>query len=466
MRRVLATLLALCVGLVLAVPAQVEAQDDELERLLQLRQATLEELTDVSLRAAEVELRQGSPDWIAVRTDDGSVVQVGMDRIDELVPWVRMALADRDAAPALWAALGRHVPKAALAAYAPSFLVLEEWAPYVEGLRSLRDGRLEDVDADTIRELFRLAFANEAVRAKLDVDANYRALGDELEEQREALHVVLQVLDADIEARGGTVPAGPIATSAPSLPPTEIEELPTPTPEPSTILPPSSPPSPGPRLTPEPTPGQESEGVQYDALEGLTECDTADPDCVRATPGPCGEADMWCQDPDAGGTAAPLPADGADAVGADSTTAPEPAPTTEPDPAEELVDAFSLWDGCWATPWGRLRLDEDTGGHVSGTLVWFDADGERRARLELDPLIGDYPDRLVGTLLDGPPTQAVACGTASDGTLQWARGRIDYTMSGRTFAGSFIPCDDYDGFGSLPLTGTWEATLEECTIAP
>lgn len=552
MRRALIALVALGLGLVLALP--VLAQDDELDRLLQLRQATLEELTDVSLRAAEVELRQGSPHWIAIRADDGSVVQIGMDRIDELVPWLRMALADQDAAPALWAALGRHVPEAALAALAPSFLVREEWAPYVEGLRSLRDGRLEDVDADLIRQLLRSALANEAVRARLDVDANYRVLGVELEEQREALHVLLQLLDADIEARGGTLPAEPSAepsadpceadgenaidvlcadwgdqatpgpapevTWEPSLPPTEIEALPSPTPEPIATAPPSPRPSPEPTLTPEPTPGQEREGVQYDALEGLTTCDVDDPDCVEATPEPCGEADMWCQDADAGASPAPLlsdggwcagfaqkwgvpapssdicacfdeeehwlswranfgealpewcassgsePADGPEADDAGAAAASEPPPTSEPDPLDELVDAFSLWNGCWATPWGRLRLDEDAGGHVGGTLVWFDAEGERRARLELDPLIGDYPDRLGGTMLDGPPTQAIACPTASDGTLQWASGRIDYTMSGRTFAGSFIPCGDYDGFGSLPLTGTWEATLDECSIAP
>jgi hypothetical protein len=131
------------------------------------------------------------------------------------------------------------------------------------------------------------------------------------------------------------------------------------------------------------------------------------------------------------------------------------------------AEARSLWDGCWDTPWGQLRLVEDVGGHVAGTLEWVDADGDKRqAWLGLDPLIGDYPDRLTGTLLGGPPTDGIVCPTEVSRSTEWASGRIDYSgMSGRVFDGSFIPCGDSGQFAPVPFGGTWASTLDECLAA-
>lgn len=512
MRRVSTIIVAVCLGLALAVPTLAQ-DDDELARLLKLRRAALDEFTDVSLRLAQVELRQGSPDWLVLKADDGSLVEIGPTRLRKLVPWVQMALADQGAAPVLLETLSRHYPEAVLAAV----LAPDEMKPYLAQLRHLFAGDLEALDPDIISKVLGTVLADPGLRAKLDVDANYAALDAELDEQRQALEVLLQVLDAEVEARGGTVPPEPspqpsldpceadgenavdILCSAwgneatpvpeaeptwePSLPPTEIEELPTPTPAPTAA------PTPEPEPSPEPTPGMESEGIEYDALEGLTHCESDDPDCVEASPATCSEADMWCDDSAPEPPAAEPPADEPtpeeiaacfdDEEGwtswratfgdvlpswcssSEPVSSPEPSPEPAADAFNELADALSLWDGCWATPWGRLRLDE-SGSRVSGTLTWTDQTGVARdARLELEPLVEGYSDRLIGGLFDAPPTDGITCASTSGGTDHWASARLDYRTD-RSFHASFLPCLDDELYGRVQLDGTWESTLDEC----
>lgn len=334
MKSAFTTIVAVCLGLALAVPALAQ-DDDDLARLLKLRRATVEELTDVSLQLAQVELRQGSPDWVIFKVDDGSHVQIGPDRMKELIPWVKMALADQGTAPVLLEALYRRYPEAALAAKLPGLAALGELKPYLAQLGHLVAGQIEALDSAMIFDVLRSLLADETLRTKLQIDVHYAALDAELKEQRQALEVLLRIIDADIEASAGALPLEPSpqpsldpcavdgenavdilcsdwgdeATPAPeadptwepSLPPTEIEELPTPTTA-STAAP-----TPEPEPSPEATPGMESEGIEYDALEGLTHCDADDPDCAEATPAPCSEADMWCDDPAAKLAASPAP---------------------------------------------------------------------------------------------------------------------------------------------------------------
>lgn len=243
MIRTLGSLLALLVIMALTVPIVLGAQDDDLQRL---RRATLEELADVGRQLDDVAARSRDDDWVIVRAGDGSYVQVDLKRVDELVPWVQMALKDRDAAPALLKKLEQYIPFASLALLLPDSEVSPQVKPYLDDLQLLVAGDLESIESDKIRAAIRGVFKGQGAR----MAQHYAALTVELEEQRQALEIVLQFLDADIEARGGSVspPPSPEPTWEPSLPPTEIEELPWPSP--------ASTPVPSPTPNPPPTPSR------------------------------------------------------------------------------------------------------------------------------------------------------------------------------------------------------------------
>ena len=530
MIRVLRSFLALVVVMALTVPSVLGAQDEDLQQLQRLRRATLEELADVGRQLDDVTARSRDADWVIVRAGDGSYVQVDLKRVDELVPWVQMALQDRGAAPALLRKLEQYIPLASLALLLPDSEVPPQVKPYLDDLQLLVAGDLESIDSDRIRGAIRGIFGARKARMAQD----YADLTMELEEQRQTLEILLQFLDADIEARGGPVSPAPTLepTWEPSLPPTEIEELPSPSPA-STPLPspdaapsPDARPSPEPEVSPEPTPGMEGDGIEYDALKGLTNCGDGDPDCAAATPVACSEADMWCADtaigPSLSPSLAPSPplsldpatfGDGGRAaivcegwlehaleppytkftpeqIGAcfeecetwmswhasfgdelpSRCTEPEPdeASTSAPSPEavsaiDAVVDAFSLWDGCWATPWGQLRLAE-TSPSVTGTLTWTDQGGVvREARLSFEPLVAGYPDRLIGGIFDGPPTETITCASTSQGTSHWASARMDYHTD-RGFHASFLPCLDDENFDFIQLDGAWESTLDRCDM--
>ena len=293
MIRTLGSLLALLVIMALTVPIVLGAQDDDLQRL---RRATLEELADVGRQLDDVAARSRDDDWVIVRAGDGSYVQVDLKRVDELVPWVQMALKDRDAAPALLKKLEQYIPFASLALLLPDSEVSPQVKPYLDDLQLLVAGDLESIESDKIRAAIRGVFKGQGAR----MAQHYAALTVELEEQRQALEIVLQFLDADIEARGS--PGSP----APSLEPTW---------EPS--------------LTP----------IEYDALKGLTNCGEGDAECAEATPVACSEADMWCDDTAIGFSPSP-------------SVAPSPLPSLDPAPSGDGGRASMVCEG-----WRQAALE-------------------------------------------------------------------------------------------------------------
>ena len=119
MIRILRSLLALLVMVALTVPIVLGAQDEDLNKHQRLRRATLEELADVGRQLDDLTARSRDADWVIVRAGDGSYVQVDLKHVDELVPWVQMALQDRGAAPALLKKLEQYIPYASLALLLP-----------------------------------------------------------------------------------------------------------------------------------------------------------------------------------------------------------------------------------------------------------------------------------------------------------------------------------------------------------
>ncbi len=209
MIRVLGALLATILGIVLAVPVVAQPADDDTARLLDLRRATQEELAEIGRQLDEIQVRKAKEDWVIVRAEDGEYVQVNLQQIDKLVPWVQMALADQDAAPVLLRALSRHKPDLVKAAetaelvsgLSPYLSVASEYfaGAELDAYRKLKAGDIESVDSNVIRAFIRDFFAKASERQrKAD---RYAAFEAQLSEQQETLQLLLAVLDAELEAR-------------------------------------------------------------------------------------------------------------------------------------------------------------------------------------------------------------------------------------------------------------------------
>lgn len=76
----------------------------------------------------------------------------------------------------------------------------------------------------------------------------------------------------------------------------------------------------------------ESEGIEYDALKGLTNCGEGDADCAEATPVACSEADMWCDDTAIGTSPSP-------------SHAPSPTPSLDPATSDDGGRAAIVCEG-------------------------------------------------------------------------------------------------------------------------
>lgn len=350
MRRLLCSLLAASLALALMLPAssqpassQAAGEPGAADGLAELQRSTQQALADVEAELGQVAQRRSDPGWTVVQAGDGAYVQVDLDRVDELVPWVQLALAEQDAGPALLAAVDRYFPLAALAALATTI-------PEYELLRA---GDIEAIDSDRIRSLIRGHFASAGEQQRKA--QRYAALEAELRAQREALEAILELTTAALAEESAPVP--------------------------------------------EPT--------------------------------------------------------------ADASPAP--------DELDDLLGQLGLWDGCWSTNIGTLRLEESAGGRVDGRLVWVDIEDDlHEVTLEFRPLVGDYSDRLVGEFsgapkmprTDGRPLQ-FTCAEPRGGTDRWGTARLDYA-SGRSLRGSYLPCADADAFPIIPFEGTWDRTLQEC----
>ena len=505
--RLLALLVAPVLAVLLSAGALAQPADDEWVDSLVMARDRLD--ADISLldgELASIDERTSSDDWYVTSDPreghEGEFLEIDLRGIDEYEPLARLvARQPSPLAVRLLATLSLTDPRAWTAV---SLLV---------DMDAVRAGA-SPVEVSAQVPASRRQSADERQRRY----AGWRA---KVQTERDGLAELRDEIQRELDALGRTEDATPEPDEddivLPSVPPTEIEALPSPTPMPSLEAQASPELTPLPQLTPtpeppdepssEPTPGMEPEGIEHDALVGLPHCDDDDPDCIPASPEPVSDSTIVCPGAFADALEAPYTSLSVSEIsacfddcqawiswhgsmgdvlpewctGADPESTPEPSeppatpestPLVETPPSPEpsagpVVEVRSLWDGCWATPWGQLRLDEVDGGRVSGILEWVDAGGDqRRARMELEPLIGEYTDRLKGTLFDGPPTQAIVCPTAAGDTVQWASGRIDYDAMapGKVFGGSFTPCGDYDAYDAALYSGTWEATLEECAV--
>lgn len=395
-RRALTTVVAVFLALALTIP--VLAQDDDTAELLDLRRATQEELADIGRQLDEIQVRKVSEDWVIVRAQDGEYVQVSLERIDELVPWVQMALADQDAAPALLRAIGRRRPdlvraadQAADAAAAGGLLGLAAAivaGDVLEAYTKLKAGDIEGVDSKAIRSFIRDFFTGaDARQRKAD---HYAAFEAQLIEQRETLEILLALFDAELAARD----------AKPSPAPSECTEA--------------------------DMWCDDSDGdIEYDALKGLTECDDGDETCDDSSSDPTTEASL--------------------------------PPTEEavlPPASEDAPDGF--WDGCWSTDIGRISIDQE-GDQVGGLIEWTDPAGwPREFHFSLAPLVAGYPDRLVGEFSGVPPGVALECPVPRGYYDLWGSVRLDYTSDGG-LKGSYLPCSDDDHFERVPFAGVRES---------
>jgi hypothetical protein len=204
MTAVVRAIVAALVAVLVAVPVVAQPADDDIARLQEVRRATQEIAVDIGRQLDEIQVRKVDPDWVALDAGDGTYVQVDLKRVDELVPWVQMALADLDAAPAMLRAIARHQPelaRAADAAAAGGFLGLAGTLlaeDELEAYRKLQAGDIEGIDSDAIRTLIRDLFAG-AGEQQRKAD-NYAALEADLREQQRALMAIVEVLDAELEA--------------------------------------------------------------------------------------------------------------------------------------------------------------------------------------------------------------------------------------------------------------------------
>lgn len=324
-------IVAALVVVLFAIPVIAQPADDDLVRLQEVRRATQEVAVEIGQQLDEIQVRKADPDWVALDAGDGTFVQVDLKRIDELVPWVQMALSDLDAAPAMLRAIARHQPelaRAADAAAAGGFLGLAGTLlaeDELEAYRKLQAGDIEGVDSDVIRTLIRDLFAG-AGEQQRRADT-YAALEADLRERQRALGMIVQALDAELEAREA---------------------------------PPSEPAASG--------PADECDPDDAGALGGLCgeweEQAAVEPEATEG----CSETDMWCQD-----------AEGA-------THAPGLAAWEGRWPTNEGLLTISVADGRIT---GEFEADGDS--HIAGATFTLDPETDEIFSGRWDARVGRYP---------------------------------------------------------------------------
>ena len=285
---------ATLLSLTLAVGAVTETADDDwVGTLLVARDELDKGLAQIDEELAAIPARIASDDFLVFPTESGQVVQVDLRVLEDYVPIAQVIAGHPEIKPILLDALRKADPE-----LWKMVKPLDDWI----GIENLPP-------ADVVDQI-RKTFAQD-VKHKRDVYADHQAkLVNEHAELKKLRDDIQAELDAIAAAAGASPsPEASLDPSPESSPAAEPSSEPTATASPEAATEPSAEPSatpssapspcpegdmwcqeeePGPSSEPseapsaepaEATPGSEVDGVEYDAIKGLTACAEDDPAC-------------------------------------------------------------------------------------------------------------------------------------------------------------------------------------------
>ncbi|MEX1335963.1 MAG: hypothetical protein AB1Z66_11740 [Candidatus Limnocylindrales bacterium] len=333
---------ALAAVLLLPVPAlgadDGTLDDEAIATLLQVHRDTGAALIDVQQDLDEIPGRIESDDWLVFPTRSGDVIEVDLNDVRDLLPAVQVALA-----------LSPEAKQAVLDGLQEADFRLWVAASVVDAMEGGIEGQSPAEIIPAIKSHF-----GQTPEYKRRTYADHVAA---LEEERDALDQLFVETFEWLDEQG-----------------VEVVAVPEPTP------------SPEPTSSPAPTPGAESEGIEYDAFEGLIGCWGNELGCYGPT--------------------------------LETGTAPAPE-SSNPDVGEDALT------GCWYTTLGLgtlwVRVEEYGDDLVGGTVTSWQWGTEAEREYAIGWIEGDTGSyRPRGYFYGTGPWDAVhTCQDSRGGTSHW-----------------------------------------------